>query len=202
MSTGSHERRRRSRRPLRRVTVTALTSYQGRNRTLPRQSTSAVARVAATFGVALSLLACGGAPSYGQQVNDGLGHTCDASQLVTNPAPPPVSICPASVKQPFLSVPFKGLPPILIDPYDPPTESKGSADHLFEIIRSSFTGLPLGGPVQFSLFGSDSASGVYAGVGTSSTWNSGYRVTDTAGVIAPNSLAPGFRSLDSRAGVN
>jgi hypothetical protein len=56
--------------------------------------------------------------------------------------------------------------------------------------------------VQFSLYGSDSASGVYAGADVSGTRNSGYRVTDTAGVIASNSLAPDFRSLDGGGGIN
>jgi hypothetical protein len=65
-------------------------------------------------------------------------------------------------------------------------------------------GMPsqLGGPIQFSLFGSDNASGVYAGVGASSTWNSGYRVTDSAGAVPAGALAPGFHALESRAGVN
>src|SRR5262249_7587574 len=60
----------------------------------------------------------------------------------------------------------------------------------------------LGGPIQFSLFGSDNASGVYAGVGASSTWNSGYRVTDTAGGGPARAPAPGLPALGSRAGVN
>jgi hypothetical protein len=67
-------------------------------------------------------------------------------------------------------------------------------------IRSSVT--QLGGPIKFSLYGSDSASGVYTGFDVSGTRNSGYRVTDTAGAIVPNSLAPDFRSLDSGGGIN
>jgi hypothetical protein len=57
----------------------------------------------------------------------------------------------------------------------------------------------LGGPispVRVSLYGLDSGSGVYTGFDVSGTRNSGYRVTDTAGTIAPGSLAPDFHSLD------
>jgi hypothetical protein len=59
----------------------------------------------------------------------------------------------------------------------------------------------LGGPVRFSLYGSDSAAGIYGGMGVSSTWNSGYRVSDTAGAFA-NAPAPGFHALDSGGGLN
>ena len=60
----------------------------------------------------------------------------------------------------------------------------------------------LGGPIQFNIFGSDSAAGVYTGGDVSGTRNSGYRVTDTAGAFAPNSLAPDSRSLDGGGGIN
>jgi hypothetical protein len=52
----------------------------------------------------------------------------------------------------------------------------------------------LGGPIQFNLF--DSASGAYAGFDASRTRNSGDRVTDAAGAVAPNSLAAGSHSFD------
>jgi hypothetical protein len=60
----------------------------------------------------------------------------------------------------------------------------------------------LGGPVQFSLYGSDPASGIYGGGDISSTRNSGYGVTDSAGAIAPGSVAPGFHSIDGGGGFN
>ena len=60
----------------------------------------------------------------------------------------------------------------------------------------------LGGPVSARMYGSGNASGLYAGGDVSVTHNSGYRVTDTAGTIIPNSLAPGFHSLNSGGGFN
>jgi hypothetical protein len=66
-----------------------------------------------------------------------------------------------------------------------------------------FSGNRLGGPVEFKLFGSEgTSSGVYGAAGVASAWNSGYRVTDTAGALPANSLAPGYRASSSVAGAN
>lgn len=61
---------------------------------------------------------------------------------------------------------------------------------------------PLGGPIQFSLFGTDSGSGVYAGAEAAGTRNSGNSVTDNAGAVAPGSVAPGFHAVDTGGGFN
>jgi hypothetical protein len=57
------------------------------------------------------------------------------------------------------------------------------------------------GPVRVSLYGLDGASGPYTGFDASGSRSSGYRVTDTAGTIAPGSLAPGFHSSNYGGGV-
>jgi hypothetical protein len=183
------------------------TSYRRRHRESARRSTLAVAKVAGVASAALAFLACGGAPSYAAPVTDAFGNTCDTSELIANPNPPPDSICPASLNQAKRK---SVLPPPKLGPPD----VNPIFDYNHPFIYGMWAGMGhwgtggmgdpprLGGPITFSLFGSDNASGVYAGVGTSSTWNSGYRVTDTAGAIPPNSLAPGFRALSTQAGAN
>jgi opacity protein-like surface antigen len=57
----------------------------------------------------------------------------------------------------------------------------------------------LGGPVKVSMFGSDPA---FAGLDGSSSRGSGYRVSDSAGLIAPGTLGPAFHSIDTGGGLN
>ena len=60
----------------------------------------------------------------------------------------------------------------------------------------------LGGPVYFSMYSSDTASGPYANADVFGVHNSGYRISDSAGAIAPGSLAPGFNSVGGGGGAN
>jgi hypothetical protein len=163
-------------------------------------------RAAAVGGVLIGLFGTGGL-AHAQAIGTPcvVGGVPGTFQQVTDPVTQQVRIlCVSSGGGPVTQMvgPF----PILYlnpDPLSGPLRDNRIGDHILQIIRGSFTGAPfLGGPIQFNLFGSDNASGVYPGVGASSTWNSGYRVTDTAGAVPASSLAPGFRSLSSDAGVN
>jgi hypothetical protein len=169
---------------------------------------SRLCRAAAVVGVLIGLFGTGGsahAQTVGQPCTTPDGHPGTFQESV-DPFTGRISIVcsetggnPRLRNRPLPSDPNLYMEPVPwlrnCDPCNP--------INFFDLIGRQMRGeAPLGGPVQFSLFGSDSASGVYAGLGTSSTWNSGYRVTDTAGAIPPNSLAPGFRSLESGAGVN
>ena len=174
-------------------------------------------KVGAALGAALLLFLCGSSPSFAFPVTDPFGNTCDTSELVQGPDG--LSICPASASlirsraindhmRPYLRplqnpdvndmnrAPYYGW----MDPGESsnPTVTIGMTP--YEILW-----LPigmLGGPVTFSLHGSDNSNGDYTGGGVSSTHNSGYSVSDSAGAIAPNSLAPGFNSLTYGMGLN
>lgn len=58
----------------------------------------------------------------------------------------------------------------------------------------------LGGPVNFSMYSSDGVGGPYGSADMFGIHNSGYRVSDSAGAVAPGSLAPGFNSLGGGGG--
>jgi hypothetical protein len=60
----------------------------------------------------------------------------------------------------------------------------------------------LGGPVKLSMHTAGGADGIYADGGVSSTHNSGYSVSDSAGTIAAGSLAPGFHDFRSGGGIS
>jgi hypothetical protein len=60
----------------------------------------------------------------------------------------------------------------------------------------------LGGPVSFSMYSSDGVGGPYGGADIFSIHNSGYRISDSAGAIAPGSLTPSFNSLGGGGGFN
>jgi Outer membrane protein beta-barrel domain/Omptin family len=56
----------------------------------------------------------------------------------------------------------------------------------------------LGGPISLSMYGNS-----FAGVGASTNWSNGYKLSDTAGIIAaPNALTPGYRSWNNAGGIN
>jgi hypothetical protein len=182
-------------------------------------------KIGAALSAALSLLLCGSTPSLAFPVTDAFGNTCDTSQLVTYPHPPPISVCPASVGlSPGARDPIPGLTRFLkftFNPWDNPINGTdpntgylpGNPNEVeFNPYSGTFSpyGGPfqrsdpsypfLGGPAQLTLHGSDGATGAYAGVDVSSTRNSGYHVSDSAGAIAPGSLFPGFHSLDTNGG--
>jgi hypothetical protein len=60
----------------------------------------------------------------------------------------------------------------------------------------------LDGPVYFSMYSSDTPAGPYVDGDIFGIHNTGYRVSDSAGAIAPGSLAPGFNSLGGGGGGN
>lgn len=187
--------------------IFGVTARRRGNRQLPLGASAAAAEIAGVAGIALALLMCSATRSYAIPFTDAFGNTCDTGDTIANPNPPPDTICPASLGRarsrsgpaPKLENlgPFDYTNPVIYGMW-------GGLGWLGPVYGPELSAFPsrLGGPVTFSLFGSDNASGVYAGVSTSSTWNSGYRVTDTAGAIPPNSSAPGFHALSTRAGAD
>ncbi len=55
----------------------------------------------------------------------------------------------------------------------------------------------LGGPFNLSMY-----SAGFGGFNASSTYSTGYRLSDTAGSLAPNALSPGYRSFESGGGLH
>jgi hypothetical protein len=152
-------------------------------------------------------------------VNDGVGNTCPADLLITNPNPPPASVCPAGLPADIKKEVLRRIKAPLFGLFDPfvnpnmmgPDGEDGwqqradqALKHVIYDVLGEAYGRPsnVGGPVQFRPYGSDSASGAYAGGDVAGTRSGGYRVTDTAGAFAPNSLTPDFRSLYGGGGVN
>jgi hypothetical protein len=154
-------------------------------------------------------------PALAFNVTDAFGNTCDTSQLVAYPHPPPLSVCPASVGLPpggvtafrdgtesariFGPVFFpNGMPD-----YSWTTEKEGDYWYYWDPVEGTLQAFPLpsvgnlGGPVQFEMRGSDGTSGDAAVVATHSD---GVRITDANGLVPSGSVAPGFNSVDSSAG--
>jgi hypothetical protein len=157
-------------------------------------------------GVALFL--GGHSNAFAFLVSDGF-NTCDSTELINNPHPPPLSLCPASLSLFFHeSGPYSWLERIffpngLPDSTQDPAFWYGTANGVIEV-----SPLPtrLGGPVSFSLYGNNGGGNPYAGPGAygnldvSGTHGDGFRVSDTAGLFAPGSVAPSFRSIDASGG--
>jgi hypothetical protein len=180
-------------------------------------------RIGAVLSAALLLLLWESSESWAFPITDAFGNTCDTSQLVAFPHPPPVSVCPASVGLSPKNLPGEHILRFIKWVYHPFDEAPyGSGEQegylpgnpnpvVFDPFSGTFSAAPppfvfnappygLGGPVTFSIHGSDGTTGEYAGVDVSSTHNSGTHVTDSAGAIAPGSVFPGYHSLDTTGG--
>jgi hypothetical protein len=105
---------------------------------------------------------------------------------------------------PFLT---NSLPWVTSPSVPPPFWSANPVENPFAI-PFQWMGVPvhapdeLGGPVQFSAYGSNNSIEPGVGGDVFGIHNTGYRVSDSAGAIAPGSLAPGYSSLGYGGGAN
>jgi hypothetical protein len=143
--------------------------------------------------VRLSYFVIAGAAAFAHAAAFAIGVTDARAQHA------PVHVTPGSppAPPPFIPTPIGASPPPdpVVDAIDWHQFFQGVAQ---AISGPSSSSGHLGGPVSLSMYGNS-----FSGIGASSSWSSGYRLSDTAGLISnPNALSPGYRSWNSGAGVD
>jgi hypothetical protein len=142
--------------------------------------------------VRLSYFVIAGAAAFAHAAAFAIGVTDARAQHA------PVHVTPGSPPAP---TPI--LPPISAGPPPDPVVDAIDWHQFFQGVAQAISGASsssghLGGPVSLSMYGNS-----FGGIGASSSWSSGYRLSDTGGLMSnPNALSPGYRSWSSGAGVD